>query len=244
MPYTAPDQNPLDVDTIDYQPEVPPLDEVLLAGMEAHTLELRVCLPCAVMAVTGNQLVDLQPLFQSRYVDGDTVTMPIIKAVPVSMPMGAAWGIKYPIAVGDTGMALFSDRSLDVWMAGQGGIVDVGDTRQHDINDAIFVPGLVPVAKQTKDTTQDLLVVNGKAKLRMTQSGKFNLGNGSQEVLDLLNQTMAAVSSLLSTLTSGPVVQVGAAGAPASLTPAAIASLQQVSSTVQSLQQALGTLKA
>lgn len=48
-----------------------------------------------------------------------------------------------PVAVGDTGLLIFSDRSLDVWLA-TGGIVDPGDDRRHALSDAVFVPGLRP----------------------------------------------------------------------------------------------------
>lgn len=241
MPYEAPDQNPLDPGVVDYQPETPPLDEVIRHGVLAEAMRLRVCVPASVVAVGGDQQVDLQPLFKSRYVDGDVVTLPILKDVPVSMPMGAQWGLRYPLAVGDMGWAVFADRALDAWLAGDGGPTDPQETRMHDLNDAIFVPGLVPTAQQTKDGTTDLTVRNGKTIVRLKAQGKIQLGNGSQELLDLLSQCLTLQANLLQTLATNTLTLT--ALGPQPFLASTVAALQQLAQTNKQIQTDLGVLK-
>jgi hypothetical protein len=48
-----------------------------------------------------------------------------------------------PVSVGDTGLLVFADGSLDVWLA-RGGVVDPLDDRHHALSDAVFIPGLRP----------------------------------------------------------------------------------------------------
>lgn len=47
------------------------------------------------------------------------------------------------VSVGDTGLLVFCDDSLDVWLS-KGGLVDPLDDRHHALSDAVFVPGLRP----------------------------------------------------------------------------------------------------
>lgn len=192
--------NPYDQNSVDQQPEKLPLDEIIRQAMRAHTLGMRVCLPCSVTAVKGNQKVDLRPLLKTRYRNGDVVTLPQIQNVMVSMPMGAGYSIKLPVAVGDTGWAIFCDRSLDAWVASSGGVVDPQDSRQHDISDPIFVPGLPPFSMQTTDTTTDLVITNGALKARFQKSGTFVVTNGQNELLDILDKITAQIQNIAATL--------------------------------------------
>lgn len=179
----------------------PTLSSILSQVVREGSRQLRVCLPCAVVKVRGNQLVDLQPLLQVRYVAmAAPTTLPVIPNCPVSMPSGATWGFKFPIAVGDTGLAIFCDRSLDNWVAGSGGVIDPDDVRTHDLTDAIFVPGLVPKAKQTTDATEDMVIRNGTAQVRLEKNGTFRIANQGQELVDLVTQLTNALASLTQTL--------------------------------------------
>jgi len=58
-----------------------------------------------------------------------------------SVPSGA--DLVTPVAVGDTGLLVFCDGSLDVWLS-KGGLVDPLDDRHHALSDAVFIPGLRP----------------------------------------------------------------------------------------------------
>lgn len=190
--------------------ETPGLEDVIRLAMRSVALDLRVAMPCAISKVRGNQLVDVQPLLQAKYLAKATATT--LKPIPnvlVSMPQGAGYSIKLPLAVGDTGFCLFCDRSLDAWAASSGGVVDPGDGRLHDMMDAIFVPGLVPMGGQTTDTTSDLVLTNGAAEVRLEKSGRLSLGNGTQELLSLVEQLVALNTQLLANLEAAPVNPLG-----------------------------------
>lgn len=205
-PYLDPPVNPYDSNIQDYEPQTLPWDEIIRRAVKAGALSLRVCLPCEVIKVSGNQKVDVQPTLQVRYIDQDFGTnMPAIQNVPVSMPMGADYSIKLPVAAGDTGHLVFADRSLDAWLAGGGEIVDPQDSRQHDISDAIFVPGLVPFSNQTTDETTDLVVTNGKGILKVQKAGTLIFTNGENELMDLLTQITQQAQTLSETLSKDTV---------------------------------------
>lgn len=179
----------------------PSLEDVIRAAMRNVALDLRVAMPCAVSQVHGNQLVDVQPLLQAKYMAKTAPqTLRIIPNVLVSMPMGSGWSIKYPLAIGDTGYCIFADRSLDAWAAGTGGIVDPDDGRTHDLMDAIFVPGLVPMGSQSSDQTSDLVLTNGAAQMRLEKTGKFQLTNGTYELIQIISQLVASYETLVAAL--------------------------------------------
>lgn len=187
MPYNEQFDLPYDPNSQSQQVQTLPLDEVIRRAILAYGLKLKVCLPCSVTAIHGDQLVDVQPLLQARYTSGNPFTLSQIQRVPVSMPMGANYSIKVPVAINDTGYCIFSDRSLDVWLAGSGAVVDPQDSRAHDIADAIFVPGLVPTANQTEDGTTDLVITNGEAQMKLQAGGTFLFKGPSQEIMAVID---------------------------------------------------------
>ncbi len=118
------------------------------------------------------------------------------------MPVGQNYSIKVPVAVGDTGYLIFSDRNLDAWLAGSGDSVDPQDSRQHDLSDAIFVPGLVPYSNQTTDDTTDIVITNGKAKARIQAAGTYTFANQTNELMDVMDKILANIDNLYTILTT------------------------------------------
>lgn len=231
--------------------EAGPIDlaDVILDAQRALSLRLRVALPAKVLAVDGNQNVQVQTLIKARFrYQADLVDLPPIGAVPVLMPRGANYSIRLPVAVGDTGLVVFSDRSLDVWLADtQGGTtpVDPQETRCHDFNDAVFVPGLVPFAAQTTEQTTDLVITNGNAQVRLLQNGTVKLGSiaaGGQELLNLLDQLLQNQADILNTLQTQAFVltQLG----PQPFIASTLAALAQLQATATNIRTNLDTLKA
>jgi hypothetical protein len=204
-PYLDPPSSPFDPSIQEWEPQTLPLDEIIRLAIKAAVMNVNVWLPAKIVKVSGNQKVDIQPLLQSRLLDGTIVTLPVIPNVPVEMPNGVGWSIKLPIAVGDMGRAVFCDRSLDAWLAGAGGIVDPQDSRHHELTDACFVPGLVPFSAQTTDSTTDMVLTNGDSAISIQKAGTFLFKNKQNELLDLLDQITGQVQSLANTLSSDTV---------------------------------------
>jgi hypothetical protein len=246
MPYDAPATDDFNPDLPDDDTTTLPLDEVIRLAIEAKTMGLRVCQPAKVTAVSGEQKVDLQLLLQVRYISEDSaIDQPVIQNVPVSMPMGANYSIKLPVAVGDVGWCIFCDRSMDTFLASDGSTtVDPSDARQHHVSDPIFVPGLPTFSTQTQDGTTDLVVTNGQGQVRVLANGKVQLKNQTQEALNLLDQLITALSNIVSAFTTAaPAITIGAPTGPLPLNPALVSALSGASTTLATVQANLATLK-
>jgi Phage protein Gp138 N-terminal domain len=194
--------NPYDPTSNDQQPETLPLDEIIRQAIKAQLLDVNVALPGQVVAVLGNQKANIQPLLQSRYAaDQSVVNIPVIQNVPIMMPLGQNYAIKLPVAVGDTGLLVFSDRSLDLWNQSNGGIIDPQDNRAHFLQDAVFIPGLVPFPNQTEDDTTDLVLANGDSDIRLLANGKVRIESKTQELINVLDQLLNVLINETFTLT-------------------------------------------
>jgi Phage protein Gp138 N-terminal domain len=230
--------NPYDPNTSDLTPETKSLDEVLRQVVSVAIMKLRVHLPGQIVKIHGTQQVDIQPLLQTRYTNGKVVNLPVIQNVMVQMPFGKNYSIKLPIAVGDTGSLLFCDRSLDVWSHGSGGVVDPQDSRNHNLQDAVFIPGLVPFPNQLTDTSTDLIITAGQAQAKWQQGGTFVFTNGTNELISLLDQITQQLKTLATTLSTDTVNTIFG---PMKLN--AFSTYQQIGQAVDELDQKLQTLK-
>jgi hypothetical protein len=94
---------------------------------------------------------------------------------------------------------------LDNWTASEGGITDPADSRQHDLSDAMFIPGVVPFSKQTTDATTDMVLTNAKGMIRIMKSGKFKVTNGENEFIDLMDKVTTQCQKLAMKLSTDTV---------------------------------------
>jgi hypothetical protein len=119
----------------------PSLAEVIRAFVREGAADLHVSIPAKVVRVElAKGLVDAQPLVKDLF-EGQAVSVPVITNVPIVWPGAGGFRLTFPIAVGDTVLLVFSDRSLDLWLE-KGGEVDPKDPRRHTLSDAIAIPGL------------------------------------------------------------------------------------------------------
>lgn len=89
---------------------------------------------------SGSNRATVKPSGNFMIPDGRTMPYPDIYNVPVIFPTGAGGtaGITFPIVAGDAGLIVFSERQLEDFLHGG----ESEDPRMHDLNDAIFIPGL------------------------------------------------------------------------------------------------------
>ena len=132
-------------DRLDDAPEDPTLDDLVRMILRASAMGIRVAAPASVLAYNpttqrATVQLDLLPVAE---VEGEEVLQPPvqIQGVPVALLGGALNYIRAEPAPGDTGLALFTDRCLSVWLLG-GGPVDPINGRTHALGDAVFVPGV------------------------------------------------------------------------------------------------------
>ena len=74
--------------------------------------------------------------------DREVASWPVVPSVPVHFMGAGDFRITFPVDVGTIGMLIFSHRSLDKWLSGDGGEVDPEFDHAHVLTDAVFVPGL------------------------------------------------------------------------------------------------------
>ena len=155
--------------------------EMLLGLLGDHSsaeLEnLHVAIPGRVESYDSTkQRATVQPAIKRAHIDeaGNRVVeaLPPIPDVPVVFPGGGGYRLTFPIQRGDGVLLVFSEASMDKWLA-KGGVVDPVDDRRHDLTDAIAVPGLRSFATPLTDVPTDgisLGVDAGGLELRITGS--------------------------------------------------------------------------
>lgn len=251
MSFNEPLDNPYNENVQDYRSETPTMDRVIQKGIDKNLLRMHTCLPAVVTEVLSPQRVTVTPLLYKRHVDpsgesdmGILVPIESIGNVPVQMPSGSLYYFKGPIQVGDTGMLVFSERSLDVWKSSTGEIVDPGDPRHHDISDGVFVPGVVPFSNQISDDTTDIVISNGPetGQVRLTQEGDILLGTSSAEspavlgdvLMNGLSALVSALNNLAMVLGTGPIGVIGtpSPGSPVLTSPGVIAAVATFSTAL------------
>jgi Phage protein Gp138 N-terminal domain len=242
--YNDPPEGGFDPNTPVLRPETPRLEHLLDYATTNALLRANKVLPARVVALVSDQVVDIQILPKTLYAAADEpVDKPVIPGVPVVMPKGALWSIRYPIAVGDLGYALIVDRNAEAFFEGDGSATySPADTRLHDLADAVFVPGLVPTAQQTtegKDNT-DMVFTNRGFQVRMQQNGKVALLNSRNELLDLFDQMIANQMALMDVL-SQQALTLTLSG-PQPFVASTIAAIAQVKTQAQAIRDGLETL--
>lgn len=103
-------------------------------------------LPVVVLEYVPSQCtVTVKPLLNKEYADGAIGEAPTLFDLPVIFPSAGGGLISFPIKQGDTGLAIFCQRSIDDWTYGDGSTVTPKSKQMHALNDGVFIPGLYTV---------------------------------------------------------------------------------------------------
>lgn len=191
--------------------------EVIRAAIDARIGEVHTAIPGKVvrvnMAGANIRSVDVQPLIQRAHIDEDekrvAETMPVIPSVPVAFPSAGDYRVTFPIAVGSTGVILFSEASLDVWLA-KGGTVDPGDDRRCSLADGIFLPGLRSLAESLGSVPADRMTVGDDGGLQI-HIDKASIRLGDNAAIDAVIKGTDHFTKLNTFLNA--VIALGGAGA-------------------------------
>lgn len=132
------------------------LQEVINAAVENGRRSLYTCAPARVVKwEPSSQRANCQILVQHvtpEDEEGNRVvaSWPVVTGVPVQFPGAGGYRLTVPVSDGSggtdatTGLLIWSHLSLDKWLTGNGREVDPEFDHDHALNDAIFVPGLMP----------------------------------------------------------------------------------------------------
>lgn len=149
------------------------------------------------------RMVSVRPL-QGVYHPSGWRLLPDIHNVPLRATRGAGYVVACPAAAGDVVTLHFADASLERWLT-DGSNADPGDPRRHHLSDAIATLGPDPNDGSAFATGGDLVVGREDgAQLRFNASGKTSLGISGAELLQILDDVLAAIPSAVTMTMLGP----------------------------------------
>ncbi len=209
--------------TVQATSETPTMTNALEAVIQKSLLEMNTCLPGQIESFNPATGMDsIQPSIKIKYVkDDEVVNLPIINDVPIIFPRAGESAITFPLKKGDGVLIIFSQRSIERWKS-TGGIVEAGDPRHHALSDAFAIPGAYDQTSSISGFDADNLVIRngnaskvtvkpeeieiavGSAKLVVTKDGKFSIGNGVINLLDVLDATLTALQVMTVPTGTGP----------------------------------------
>lgn len=129
----------------------PTLADLFAAQLRAYSDGLRVLLPAEVTRWSAADAgrVSVRPTIRLvRRSEGALLSYrpPIVSDVPIAWPGAGDYGVSFPLTAGSTGCIVFADRSLDEWVTSGNPDSEPRDVRRHAYTDAVFLPGLRPLA--------------------------------------------------------------------------------------------------
>ena len=154
----------------------PDLITVIQDAIRYHLGEVNTAIPARILSYDpATQSAEIQPLIKRRYKDGQVIDRAPITGVPVVFPAAGGGIITFPVQEGDTVLAIFSQRSIDRWVRGDGEPVDPGDNRKHDISDAMAIPGLFTLSTALQSDPENVIIKFGDASISLTPSGAVQI---------------------------------------------------------------------
>lgn len=188
------------------------------------------------------RMADVQPTLKLKLKSGETKSKPQVRNVPVYFPGGGGFTSTHPLEPGDEVILIYSQRSLDRWLA-NGGEVDPADGRKFHHSDAMALAGIssIPNATPVEDGLAFFGKLDGSSGLRVHDDGKISLGTPSAELVDLVNTLATSVKDLITAL-QGALVADAIIG-PQPLDPATQAKLAAELIEVNAALTKLGTIK-
>lgn len=205
--------------------EKPSLAKLLQMSIDSKLCDVHTSLPGIVKSYDrATQTAKIQPSLKRRYTDGRIVDLPIINKVPIMFPRSKGKFIHFDLEPGDEVTLIFSERSLDNWKE-KGGLISPDDPRKFHISDAKAYPGgssipnaFVPNGKagsieMANGTNHVVIEKDGKAIIKndgglidMDPTGKFKITNNTEELFDLLSQTLDLLSTTTTNTLLGPMM--------------------------------------
>jgi len=197
------------------------LEELLKSSFQAQLVNQWTSIPCIVVSVRdglNGQMVDIQPTINQKQKDGTVKERSVILGVPVSFQVSKKAGFTFPIEVGDTGIALFSMRSLDVWKSSNGLPSTPNNNAKMDKSDAMFIPGLQPpgmavnnpakhvLTHSTSDTVLFQNLGGVESEVRLKADGSIEINTSNQPVT--INCSVANINATEEINLSSPVMNV------------------------------------
>ena len=164
--------------------------------------------------------IDVQPVVNKKYIDGEILEYPEILSVPIQFPSSSTSALTFPINQGDNVLLVFSQKGLDVFKSGATSAHDPIDMRGFDKRDAIAIPCVNPFSKSINDpvkrtlthSVDDMVMTHNiglptECEVRMKPTGKIELTSALQ--VDI-KAPITNVTSTISTTVTAPIAAITA----------------------------------
>lgn len=206
----------------------PSLAQLLNAFRARVMADIRVSTPGKIVRWDpATQLADVAPQvweqLENEAGDLEAVRLPVVCNVPVQFPGAGGLRITFPVAVGDTCLLVFTDRSLDAWLA-NGGEQAPDDTRRHHLSDAVAFLGIHPNGAAWGGVEAGVMTLgssSGASEFVATADRVLTELNKLRTAFNAHTHTVAA-TGLVSAAAGSPVTGAATASAP-SAAPAHVA---------------------
>lgn len=184
------------------------MQDLLTAAFQSQMNNVHTALPCVVVQVQGPDRVAIQPAINQKMKDGSTKERPVVVNVPVAFPVSKTAGLTFPIKPGDTGIAIFSMRSIEAWKNSDGYPSTPLNYAKMDKGDAMFVPGLQtssnsannPAKHSWSHSIEDTVMFAGlgtanEVEVRLQPSGNVLIRTNQDVSVECDNATVVANTS-------------------------------------------------
>jgi len=171
------------------------LETILNAQIDFRLSDIYVTMVAEVTNVSklNECRIDVQPVVNKKYIDGEIMAYPEILSVPVQFPSSSTSALTFPINQGDNVLLVFSQKGLDVFKSGATSAHDPIDMRSFDKRDAIAIPCVNPFSKSINDpvkrtllhSVDDMVMTHNiglptECEVRMKPTGKIELTSALQ----------------------------------------------------------------
>lgn len=181
------------------------LRDSVIEAIRAQIVEVNTCMPGEVVSFdAGTQSATIQ-LCLEREVLGTTEPITQLEGVPMMVQSGGGFSVTFPVNAGDPCLVLFAQRGIDNWYL-DGRCQPQATRRHHHLSDAVFIPGLKPLPDALGGYATDKVTIRtdgGQALFSMTADGRFQVTNGSEDLLDLVDELIGVVADLKANVTTG-----------------------------------------
>lgn len=183
---------------------------LLISSFQHQIYDIYTAIPCVIVNIKDikQQRVDVQPCIKIITPDGDYEEHPPILSVPIMFPSTKTSALTFKVTTGDTVLCVFSQRCIDLFKSGEGGIVNPLDLRKFDKRDAVAILGLFPFQSAinnpsartwTHNTNDTVLVHNigtgNEVEIRLAESGKLTINTNQQVEVNASSATINAQTS-------------------------------------------------
>lgn len=184
---------------------------ILIDAMDARLARVRVALPGRVEAYDpSSQQAEVQPLIMDGDEDPDNGgarvarQLPKLLSVPIQFPGSGKFRITWPVNPGDTVLLVFTSSAIDYWLA-VGGMVDPADDRNHDISDAVAIPGLFDFAHVPTQAPTTAMTFHASSGLLggPTANQSIIRGEAFMSALDTLITSIQSAINSITTVSGG-----------------------------------------